>query len=97
MKKSCVFRSYRKTLQGEKPNPDKTEIVKRFPISQTIFCLGLFFYYRKFIKYFARITKSLIKFLKKDAKVNIEYIKSFEIYKPLNQYYNIQNFENLSY
>ena len=55
---------------GIRPDPEKIEKVKNFPepknISQLRSALGLFSYYRKFIKDFSKIAKPLNNLLKKD-------------------------------
>src|SRR5436305_7308126 len=55
---------------GIKPDPEKIEKVKNYPVltNLTEFCatLGLFSYYRKFIKDFSRIAKPMNALLKKD-------------------------------
>ena len=55
---------------GIRPDPEKIEKVKNFPIptnlTQLRAALGLFLYYRKFIKDFARIARPMNDLLKKD-------------------------------
>ena len=55
---------------GIKPDPEKIEKVKNYPISTNLteLCaaLGLFSYYRKFIKDFSRIARPMNALLKKD-------------------------------
>ena len=78
------------TPEGVKPNPNKINAIKKFPIPKTQTeikqFLGLLGYYRRFINNFAKITKPLTKALKKGEKVNIndsEYKNSFEQCKQL--------------
>jgi len=56
---------------GILPNPDKIEKVKNFPVPQTLTqlraALGLFSYYRKFIKDFSKIARPLNALLGKDV------------------------------
>ena len=56
---------------GIKPDPEKIDKVKHYPIpmnlTQLRAALGLFSYYRKFIKDFSRIAKPMFTLLKKDA------------------------------
>ena len=56
---------------GIRPDPEKIEKVKHFPVptnlTQLRAALGLFSYYRKFIKDFSRIAKPMLTLLKKDA------------------------------
>src|SRR6266536_1664007 len=55
---------------GIRPDPDKIEKVKNFPVPNNLTelraALGLFSYYRKFIKDFSRIAKPITSLLKKD-------------------------------
>jgi len=54
---------------GNKPNPNRTEKVKNYPVpknpKEIKQFLGLVGYYRKFIKNFSKIAKPLTKFLQK--------------------------------
>src|SRR5436190_14867991 len=56
---------------GIKPDPSKIDKVKNFLIPQNLnqlrSALGLFSYYRKFIKDFSRIARPMLNLLKKDA------------------------------
>ena len=86
------------TEKGVKPDPQKIEAVKSFPIPQKKRnikqFLGLIGYYRRFIPYFAKIAKPLTALLKKNVDFNWrpEHQKSFEILRdklccePLLQY-----------
>src|SRR5205823_5000652 len=55
---------------GIQPDPSKIEKIKNFPISTNLTqlraALGLFSYYRKFIKDFSRIAKPMTLLLKKE-------------------------------
>jgi hypothetical protein len=59
---------------GIKPDPEKIDKVKNFPVptnlTQLRAALGLFSYYRKFIKDFSKIAKPMLLLLKKDAPFN---------------------------
>ena len=59
---------------GIKPDPEKIDKVKNFPIPTNLTelrsALGLFSYYRKFIKDFSRIAKPMLILLKKDEPFN---------------------------
>lgn len=87
--KEVAYLGHKITCEGVKPNPEKIESVKNFPIPKTQkeikSFLGLAGYYRRFIKDFAKITKPLTICLKKGAKVthNEAFIKSFEHLKEL--------------
>ena len=56
---------------GIKPDPEKIEKVKEYPtpknLTQLRAALGLFSYYRKFVKDFSRIAKPLYELMKKDV------------------------------
>jgi hypothetical protein len=57
--------------EGIRPDPEKIEKIKNFPIpmnlTQLRSALGLFSYYRKFIKDFSKIAKPMLTLLKKEA------------------------------
>ena len=59
---------------GIKPDPQKIEKIRNFPIPQNLTqlrgVLGLFLYYRKFIKDFSKIAKPMLTLLKKDEPFN---------------------------
>lgn len=77
------------TPEGIKPNPGKVEAIKKFPIPKTAKeikpFLGLFGYYRKFIKNFAKLTKPLTHCLKKGMQIKhtAEFVESFETCKKI--------------
>ncbi|KAI5752219.1 hypothetical protein M8J77_014983 [Diaphorina citri] len=88
--KEVAFLGHLVTPSGVKPNPDKINAVKNYPIpkntKQLKGFLGLLGYYRKFIKNFAGLTKPLTMRLKKDAVINVkdqDYVECFEICKNL--------------
>src|SRR5436190_3909218 len=90
LRKEVAYLGHIVTKDGIRPNPDKINTVKSFPIPKTPKeikqFLGLIGYYRKFIPNFAKITKPLTQCLKKDNKIDIEdsnYRKSFECAKNL--------------
>lgn len=74
---------------GVKPNPDKINVIKNYPLPKTTTeikrFLGLLGYYRKFIPDFARITKPFTQCLKKGSKIVCDqnYINTFEHCKTL--------------
>lgn len=96
------------TPEGVKPNPDKIDSIKKFPIPRTQkeikSFLGLLGYYRKFIPHFARLTKPLTECLKKGRTItlNDSYRNCFEHCKdilsndPLLQYPNFSKPFNLT-
>ena len=59
---------------GIQPDPSKIEKIQNFPVptnlTQLRAALGLFSYYRKFIKDFSRIAKPMILLLKKEISFN---------------------------
>lgn len=74
MKAEVEFLGHIVTPDGIKPNPEKIEALKNFPIprneKQIKQFLGLAGFYRKFIRDFAKICKPLTTCLKKGRKVN---------------------------
>ncbi|XP_050315786.1 retrovirus-related Pol polyprotein from transposon 17.6 isoform X1 [Anthonomus grandis grandis] len=70
-----VFIGHLLTPDGIKPNPDKVKSIVNFPLpkneKEIKSFLGLFGYYRKFVKNFADITKPLSNLLKKSVKFKI--------------------------
>ncbi|GJQ87669.1 hypothetical protein Trydic_g7802 [Trypoxylus dichotomus] len=75
LRKEVAYLGHVITLNGIKPNPDKTSAIKRFPMPKTQTeiksFLGLFGYYRKFIWDFAKLTKPMTKSLKMGGKIHI--------------------------
>lgn len=72
------------TPEGLKPCPSRIDAINKVPIPDTQkrikSFLGLTGYYRKFIKNYSSIASSIIKYLKKGIKLNVEdpsYIESF--------------------
>ena len=59
---------------GISPDPEKIEKIKNFPIptnlTQLRSPLGLFSYYRKFIKDFSKIARPMLSLLKKNTPFN---------------------------
>lgn len=85
LKKESEFLGHVVTQDGIKPNPNKIQAIKHFPIPKTIkeiqSFLGLTGYYRKFIQDYAKIIKPMTLCLKKDKKINtkdLEYKEAFE-------------------
>lgn len=81
--KEVAYLGHKITNDGVKPNSDKVDAVRNFPIPKTQkeikSFLGLAGYYRRFIKDFAKISKPLTACLKKGCKVihSDSFIKSF--------------------
>ncbi|CAH2088138.1 unnamed protein product [Euphydryas editha] len=100
LKKHVKFLGHELTEQGLVPNQDKIKAVLNFPLPKTHkdikSFLGLVGYYRKFIKDFAKLTKSMTLCLKKHKKVvhSPEFLESFNKCKqiltnaPILQYPN---------
>lgn len=99
LRKEVAYLGHIVTPHGVRPNPDKIQTIKNYPIPKTTKqikgFLGLLGYYRKFIKDFAKITKPFTNCLKKESKIKIDdpdYINCFETCKnilcnePLLQY-----------
>lgn len=89
LQKTVKFLGHTLTDEGIKPNNDKIEAVKKFPLPKTQkeikSFLGLVGYYRKFIQDFAKLTKPMTSCLKKNAKVihNKEFLECFDKCKQL--------------
>lgn len=72
------------TPLGVKPNPDKIEVIKKWPVPKTEKelrgFLGTIGYYRRFISDFAKIIKPLTVALRKGNKIdqNSEFLKAFQ-------------------
>ena len=83
---------------GIKPDPQKIEKIRNFPIPQNLTqlrgALGLFSYYRKFIKDFSKIAKPILTLLKKDEPFNwtekqqraFEFLKERLVQAPILTY-----------
>lgn len=82
-----------------KSNPNKIEVIQRYPLAQTTKQLKGFLgstgYYRKFIRDYSKIAYPMVKYLKKNMKINSrdpEYIQAFERLKetlikhPINKF-----------
>lgn len=83
LKKEIAFLGHIVSTEGIKPNPDKIEAIRKFPIPRTKreikSFIGLLSYYRKFIPNLAKLTKPLTQCLKKDRTVVVDepYINAF--------------------
>lgn len=82
--KEVAFLGHIVTCDGVKPNPDKIEIIRKWPLPKTEKelrgFLGILGYYRKFIKDFAKIAKPLTLALRKGEKINhcASFVNAFE-------------------
>lgn len=74
LKTEVAYLGHKVTPDGVKPNPNKINAIKNYPLPQNskqiIGFLGLLDYYRIFIKYFAKVTKPLTKWLKNYVEIN---------------------------
>lgn len=90
LKKDTEFLGHVLTVEGIKPNPEKIKTIQEIEIPKTEKqlkgFLGATGYYRKFIKDYSKVAYPMIKYLKKDNKINIndpQYIAAFENLKSL--------------
>lgn len=90
MKHETEFLGHILTTEGIKPNPNKVNDILRVELPKTEKqlrgLLGMTGFYRKFVKDYAKVAHPLIKYLKKDVKINIndpQYIEAFEKLKLL--------------
>jgi hypothetical protein len=84
--------------EGIHPDPEKIEKIRNFPVptnlTQLRSALGLFSYYRKFIKDFSKIAKPMLTLLKKETPFNwtekqqraFDYLKGRLIQAPILTY-----------
>lgn len=85
LKKETEFLGHVLTDKGMKPNPNKIQCIKEYPLpgteKQLRGFLGVTGYYRKFIEGYAKLAQPMTKYLKKGNKINKtdpEYITAFE-------------------
>ena len=85
LSKETNFLGHIITNRGIRPNPEKIEIIQNLQLPGNVkkikSFLGLTGYYRKFIKNYSSVAGPMIKYLKKDSKVDIndrQYIGAFE-------------------
>lgn len=89
LQKEVAFLGHIVTADGVKPNPEKIDVIKNWPIPNTEKdlrgFLGVLGYYRKFIRDFARIAKPLTNALRKGEGIrhSPEFVKSFESCKAI--------------
>lgn len=91
------------TPQGVKPNPEKITVIQNLKLpttqKQIKSFLGITGFYRKFIKDYAKIALPILKYSKKNTKVNAHdpnYIASFEKLKSLITDYPILKYPNFN-
>lgn len=88
-RKEVQYLGHTVSEEGVKPNTDKIEIIKKWPIpkneKEIRQFLGTLGYYRRFIKDFAKLVKPLTGLLRKEADFNItpEIVECFEKCKTL--------------
>lgn len=84
LQKEVAFLGHIVTPEGVKPNPNKIEIIKNWPIptneKELRGFLGILGYYRKFIKDFAKIAKPLTNALRKGEEISHskDFVNAFE-------------------
>lgn len=84
LQKEVAFLGHIVTTDGVKPNPNKIEIIQKWPIPQNEKdlrgFLGILGYYRKFIRDFAKIAKPLTNALRKGESIthSKEFVTAFE-------------------
>ena len=76
LRKEVAYLGHIISEEGIRPNPDKINAVKNYPIPKTTkevkAYLGLLSYYRKFISNFTKLTKPMTKCLKKGRTIDIK-------------------------
>lgn len=88
-KKEVHYLGHTVSEEGVRPNTDKIEIIKKWPIpkneKEVRQFLGTLGYYRRFIKDFAKVVKPLTALLRKDAEfiISPEIVECFEKCKQL--------------
>lgn len=89
LKKEVAFLGHIVTDEGVRPNPEKIDVIKKWPIpknqKELKGFLGLLGYYRRFIRDFAKITKPLTAQLRNGENVEHtpQFLKTFETCKNL--------------
>lgn len=90
LSKETNFLGHIITNRGIRPNPDKIAIIQKLQLPRTVkeikSFLGLTGYYRKFIKNYSMIASPIIKYLRKDSRINLNdvlYIEAFERLKKI--------------
>lgn len=90
------------TEKGIKPNPNKIAAIQTLKLPTTAkqikSFLGITGYYRKFVKDYAKVAQPIVKYLKKDMRINMNdpsYIAAFEKLKELITNYPILRYPNM--
>lgn len=90
LKRDTEFLGHVLTVDGIKPNPEKIAAIQEIGIPRTEKqlkgFLGATGYYRKFVKDYSKVAYPMIKYLKKDNRINVndpQYIAAFENLKSL--------------
>jgi RNase H-like domain found in reverse transcriptase/Reverse transcriptase (RNA-dependent DNA polymerase)/Integrase zinc binding domain len=90
LKKETEFLGHVVTKDGVKTNPEKIQKIINWPLpkndKEIKQFLGLAGYYRRFIKDYAKITKPMTKYLRKETPIDFsdkEYRKSFQVLKEI--------------
>lgn len=85
LSRSTEFLGHIITSEGIKPNPEKIQAIQKIKLPRTVkeiqSFLGLTGYYRKFIKNYSVIASPIIKYLRKNQKINLkdrQYIEAFD-------------------
>jgi len=101
--KQTTFLGHDITANGIRPNKAKISAIQEVPIPKTEkqikSFLGLSGFYRKFIKNYSTIAAPIIKYLKKNAKIDIndvEYIRSFNKLKQILTSYPLLAYPDLN-
>lgn len=101
--KETEFLGHILTPKGIKPNPKKTETIQNLKLpttqKQIKSFLGITGYYRKFVKDYAKIASPMVKYLKKETKINVNdpsYISAFEKLKEIITSHPILRYPNFN-
>lgn len=84
LRKEVEFLGHVVNENGVSPNPNKVNIIDKFPLPRTETeikrFLGMTGYYRRFIENYAHVSKPMTKFLKKNSLIDIndqQYVRAF--------------------
>lgn len=88
--KETLYLGHILTSQGVKPNPSTVDSILKLKLPNTVKAIKSFLgatgYYRKFIRDYAKVAYPMVKYLKKDAKLDTNdpnFINSFEKLKKI--------------